>query len=137
MSFLEWKTTVLHTILQENCWKTRRLCCLPFPLPSSLSLFVVTFKCSLFELLCLLNTSVTMPARKTVRSFLPIQLSRAELAQELVHAFAGLGSVLSLPLWCRSEAKELFIGWGPDFFSPLLALPFKLHVSNIPFLFFL
>ena len=77
-----------------------------------------------------------MTARKTVRYFLTIQLSRAELAQELVHAFAGLGSVLSLPLWCGSEAKELFIGWGPDFFSPLLALFFKLHVSNIPFLFF-
>ena len=39
----------------------------------------------------------------------------------LVHAFAGLGSVLFLPLWCRNEDKELFNGWGQDFFSPLLA----------------
>ena len=28
----------------------------------------------------------------------------------LVHAFAGLGSVLFLPLWCLNEAKELFTG---------------------------
>ena len=56
--------------------------------------------------------------------------------QELVHAFAGLGSVLFLPLWCLNEAKELFTGWDPDFFSPLLA-SFFIFCYQIYFSFFL
>ena len=53
-----------------------------------------------------------------------------------MHAFADLGSVLFLPLWCRNEAKELFTGWGPDISSPLLASFFNSAISNIPFGFF-
>ena len=93
-------------------WKTKR----HFPLKSKTTppplsfepyLFAITLNFWLFYALCLVNTIPTMPARKTVRWFLPIYMSRAELATRVNTCICRPGiRTISPPLVSKRKLRS-------------------------------